>query len=172
MQPLLFCFSSFPSPHALSFFLPSMPSLLWFWGFSGLRNLLQWPPFTQITANFVRLVFKKLVRCFQRILLIFENGSWSFRPFGINASHFAEYSSPIFDNVTTKWAGFCVQQFFSAGNPTFDACVKVHPWVTRCYSQVSLCRNSVDSTLCQGNYNRSAVKTVLFSWSLGNSKWR
>ena len=55
---------------------------------------------------------------FQRILLIFENGRWSFRPFGINAAHFAKYSNPIFDNVTSKWAGFCVQQFFSAENPT------------------------------------------------------
>ena len=38
-----------------------------------------------------------------------------FRPFGINAAHFPESSSRIFENVAAKWT-FSVQQFFSAKN--------------------------------------------------------
>ena len=52
-------------------------------------------PFHPMTANFVRLVFKKSAGCSQIILPIFQNMLfWGrkrrFRPFGINAAHFAE----------------------------------------------------------------------------------
>ena len=50
--------------------------------------------FTQMTANFFRLVFKKSAKCFQIILPICQSVSFAccrrgFRPFGINAAHFA-----------------------------------------------------------------------------------
>ena len=52
-----FLFSSFPSPRPFSF--PFL-SLLWFWSFSvGLKKPAFWHLFTQMTANFVRLFFKK-----------------------------------------------------------------------------------------------------------------
>ena len=40
-----------------------------------------------------------------------------FLSFGINAAHFAEYSSRIFENGTSKWT-FCVEQFFPAKKVT------------------------------------------------------
>ena len=68
-------------------------------------------PFHSNDWKFDRLVFKKSARSFQRILPIFQSGKWRFRPFGINAAHFAESYSRIFENFTAKWT-FCVQQFF------------------------------------------------------------
>ena len=63
-----FLFSSFPSPHSFSFSFP-FSLLLWFWSFSGLRNLPFDAFFTQMTANFVRLVFKKnrLDQCYSSL---------------------------------------------------------------------------------------------------------
>ena len=52
------CF--FSSPLSFFFYFPS-PSLVWFSSFSGLRTAF-WRFFTQMTANFVRLVFRKSVR--------------------------------------------------------------------------------------------------------------
>ena len=51
VQPLLFFFiSSFPSPH--SFFLSfPFPSLLWFWSFSGLRNM----PFDAFSLKWLQM---------------------------------------------------------------------------------------------------------------------
>ena len=47
---------------ALSFGSFPFPSLLWFWSFSGLKKRAFWRFFTQMTANFVRLVVKKSAR--------------------------------------------------------------------------------------------------------------
>ena len=48
-------------PPASFFFSFPFPSLVWFWSLSGPRNLpFDAFPMTQITANFLRLVFKKI----------------------------------------------------------------------------------------------------------------
>ena len=76
-------------------------------------------------------------------------------------------------HVFWSWReGFLTFQhrFQTAG---YLACVKSCPWVTPYYSRNFFkCRDSVDSALCPRNHNRSAAKPVLFSWSLGYSKWR
>ena len=64
-----FLFSSFPSPRSFFFSFP-FSSLLWFWSFLGLNKPALWRFFTQMTANFVRLVFKKSARY---ILIIIWN---------------------------------------------------------------------------------------------------
>ena len=57
-----FLFSFFPSPRSLFFLFP-FPSLLWFWSFSGLRNLL----FEAFSLKWLHISLgwfcKKSVRC-------------------------------------------------------------------------------------------------------------
>ena len=81
-----FFFSSFPSPHSFLF--------LCYYDFGASRayETCLLTLFTQMTANFFGLVFKKSARCFQRILPICQSVPFAccrrcFRSFGINAAH-------------------------------------------------------------------------------------
>ena len=53
-------FSSPPFLLLALFFSFPFPSLLWFWSLSGLTKPAFWRLFTQMTSNFLRLVFKKI----------------------------------------------------------------------------------------------------------------
>ena len=52
-QECIFLFSSFPSPRSF-FFSFHLPSLLWYWSFSGLRNL----PFDAFSLKRLQISFK------------------------------------------------------------------------------------------------------------------
>ena len=113
---------------SLFLFLLSFPLVSVILELIGPKKPTFWPFFTRMTTNFTRLVFKKTARCFQRILSVFQSAPfWSgkrpFRPFGINAAHFAESSSRIFENVVAKWT-FSVQQFFRPKTTSKVAIIK------------------------------------------------
>ena len=54
----------------------------------------------------------------------------------------------------------------------FSLCENVPVSHALLLTKFSKCRNGVDSSLCPRNHNYSTAKPFLFSWSLGDSKWR
>ena len=61
IKKLLFLFSSFLPPRSFFFCFP-FPSLVWFWSYRSQKASAFWRLFTEMSAYFHRLVFKKWAR--------------------------------------------------------------------------------------------------------------